>query len=293
MISLVARSGDGRYSLRMRLRAAYALLFGASAGIACTVGALDGFSGGPDLPDIGGFADVSVTDSGGTDSAEASPADAVVDGGGCPPTAVVCETFDEANPLMAWTEITNGTATLAVRNDRSTSAPMSLRASLDGDAGPQRAAYVSRTLTGGDVTHARLSYSIYIEERPVTGEAEISLLRFVAADDEYSDFYVAIDATSAHFTEQHKGVDGGYKAGAAAALGTALPATKWLRVSIELQLSGATFMAISVDGSELARKSLQLNGPGVPRVAAGITYGSNDTAQTIVWFDDVTFEVLP
>jgi len=278
----------------MRLRACCALLFSAGAVLACTAGALDGFSGGAD-PDAGGSGDAGPEASSGNDAeAGGGNTDAGVDASTCPSTALLCESFDTADPLATWAAFLSVNASQSLVSNPALSPPKSLHASLDGPAtGSVRNAYISRSLGSSVVSHAKYSYSLYIESRPSAGAVEICSVRLTSTAGAFNDFYISYDATGASLHEQHHEPGGSYVAGASLLLGTALATGKWLRVGIELMLTDPRSMAVSLDGVEIARTGFSLNGPGTVSASVGFTFGNETTSAAAASFDDVAFEVLP
>jgi hypothetical protein len=208
-------------------------------------------------------------------------------------TAVLCEDFDDDNPLVEWLEVANPGATFALVTDVFRSSPRAIRGSVT-PFNASRGGYASQPLVNaGAVTHARLSYALLVEQRPAGGEIEVNNLRFNCGGDCRSDFYLAINASGADLVEQSIPGDGGLSDSNYHDLFGAIPSGKWLRLSLEVVRKGATEMALTVDGVEVTRKSTFLVSPGTPIVNAGLTYANDDTTDASVVVDDVLFEVLP
>jgi hypothetical protein len=179
---------------------------------------------------------------------------------------------------------------LELASDQVASPPRAVRSSVVPIAADYRFAALKRPLAGV-VSHARLSYALYIEERPASSEYELNNLRFTQGST-LSEFFVAIRSSNAFIVEQNNAVDGGY-ASVYTDLGAALLAGQWRNVSIEVDLSASRTIAVTIDGAEIARRPLLYNSPGVPTLAAGITYAGKGAERGKILVDNLVFEILP
>lgn len=279
--------------MRMHCTAAAALIASCVAGCTLLV-SLDGLSeSGGAGPDAAG-PDTTGTD--GTAGDAGLPHDAALDSApdafGCPGSgAAVCEDFDVGDPLSRWSPIVTSNAALTLATDLFRSAPRALRSSVSSGS-DGRFAYLGRELAeSGTVSSARMSYSLYVEQRPTTGELEVGLLRFTGKDGLRSEFYVAVGKDASFLVEQTI-PDGGPLDNKYEPIGDAITAGKWQRVDIDVSIAGTKRMSIRVDGIEILQRSLVWAAPGLASAFVGITYaGTNVTGALLV--DDVVVELLP
>lgn len=283
-------------------------MFAAIALAACSLGALDGFTspaGEPDAtsPETGSNVTPDGTSPSNEDGSIPGQADAdagvpAIDAG---PDARFCAAFtnielcadydDGTNPLLGWAKDATGTADAMLVTSGSKSAPNAVRAAA-GAAGSNRWAFFDRPVGTSSVDRARLTYALYVEQRPTTNELEVNGLVFTAA--RRSEFYLAVASNgSAYIVEQAADLDGANFANVYHDLGTSIPTAQWVQVSLELFLSGTKELVLSVDGVERARKALTVTNAGTPKVRAGITWADKTSANGAVVIDDLRFDALP
>jgi len=228
-------------------------------------------------------------DSGGTDGFAGN------DGGGpfCSAfaTAAFCTDFDDTGPTAGWAKQTTNGATVEISSMKYLSTPNAVRAQSGSNTAVNRIAFFSRPAANIDVSHARLSYALYVEQRPMFQEIEINGLVFDGANGP-SEFYLAVDESGANIVEQYS-ANGGATTSTYFPIGNAIPTGQWLRVSIEVVLTGTRTLVMHVDGKEVANKPLTMTGPGVPIVRAGLTWANKDASPAVVLIDDLAFEILP
>lgn len=257
---------------------------------ACSLTALDGFSGGGegalDASDDGGpaAADVVVAADAGSEGG---------DEGGAPfcatrPGAAVCEDWDVGDPLLRWTKEVTGTGGSAEIVDGPVrSAPRALRATV-GTSNTSRGSFLRRSLPGS-VTHAKVGYSLFVEQRPTSSEIETNIVIFRLPDSSTQEFYLAIDAGGASIVEQRSGPVNDYTA-----LGDAIPTGRWVRVELDISFAGSRTFVLTIDGVERLRRPLVYAGTGgSPVLLAGISYAGPEVDRGSIVLDDYVFEVLP
>lgn len=245
---------------------------------------LDGFSGGGDAPGL-------LPDGGDAATEGAASPDAAADGGapGCPLLGT-CLDFDGVDPLSGWEVVADPGAATEVSGDRFVSAPKALRTSAGTKSAP-RVAFVSRNLAA-TVAHARLSYALYIEKAPAAGEIELCILRFTGGG-QRSEFYVGVAKAETNAVEQVVPGSGGGIDSEYHVVPSNLTAGEWHRVVLEVTLTGARRLVLSIDGAVAVSEPLRWAVPGVVSLHAGITYASEATSDATVWIDDLVFEPLP
>lgn len=284
----------------MRFRVLFAVASASTIAACSLFSGLEGYSGGEGGSGPDGSADTSSdTSTGANDGALDSGGDGTASDAGTDASrfcanknAAVCEDFDDDDPLIEWAKTVDPGASFALVTDRVFSAPRAVRAGLS-LTNKSRGGFITRNLSGsGVVSHARLSYSLLVEERPDTGEYELNILRFNCGAECTSDFYVAISSTVAYAVEQKLGPDASpvsnyYE------LGAALPTGQWVRVEMEVVLTGTRTMVVKVDGSKVLEQATTVVGPGVANVHAGITYAASDVKNGSIVVDDVLFEIIP
>jgi len=224
-------------------------------------------------------------------ASETSVSDSGDDGGGdtspfCAslmPRPTICEDFDSEPPLDGWNVSEIGTGSnVATTTGTFRSAPAALRAEI-GSSPETRRAYIDRSL-GTVVSHARLGYSLYIDERPTSGELEVNVLRFNSAQGA-GDFFLSVTPADVSYVQQR-----GDRT--TIPLSRSIPLKTWVRIELEVVLTGAKTVTVRVDGIEAAKEPAIYAIPATPRVAAGITYTGSSPDAGVVLVDDLTFEIL-
>jgi hypothetical protein len=280
----------------MSLRIAAAASVIAALG-GCSLGALDGFTSGDTnagATDAGVETSVTTDDGATAPPIDASPSsDAGTDSRFCAAFSSldVCADYDDDAGFAGWTKQQTGTSDVVISTSASKSAPGALRATA-GAAGSNRWGFVERAVGTVAVSHARLTYALFVEEGPLTNELELNGLVFTEA--KRHEFYLAVASNGASYiVEQTADLDGSNFQNNYHDLGIAIPLGQWVEVSLEVVLSGTKELVLSVDGTERTRKALALAAPGTPRVRAGITWADKTSDVGIVVVDDVRFDVLP
>lgn len=265
-----------------------------SVGDGADIGLPGDRSGGDDAGPSGS-GDATTSDGSGGPSKDAST-DAIVgddSGGGtfCSAlsNAAFCTDFDQG-ALVGWGKsVTNG-ASVDLTSMGALSSPNALRASSGTNTSTNRIAYYSRKIGNVDVAHARLSYALFIEQRPTFGEIEINGLVFEAPD--ASEFYLAVDDKGANIVEQLTKT-GSNASSTYHSIGSAIPTGKWMRVTLEVTLTGTRVLVLKVDGTEVMNTPLTMTGPGIPTLRGGLTWAGMDSSTASFLVDDVAFEILP
>lgn len=285
----------------MSIRFVVAAVAAIGVGACSLYGGLDGFSSGD--PTDGG---TSTTDDGSplpndastspdVDTMDSAPNDAGIDARYCSPasSAALCTDFDDpTTPLAAWIKSSSGAADVALVSTGAHSAPNAIRATA-GASGANRWAYYSRNVSNATVESARVSYAVLVEQRPSTNEIEVNGVVFMTSTNNH-EFYLAVTSSGAYIVEQTANVDGSGLQTNYHDLGAAIPTGTWVRITLEVVLSGSTkTLALSVDGSEITRKALTVTGPGRPVMRAGLTYAATTTTGGVVLVDDMRFDALP
>lgn len=206
------------------------------------------------------------------------------------PAGTFCKTFDGEATLAGWTiERAGAGSSVGPTTSSFRSSPRAIRSAL-GPQGPTRSAALVTELPGS-ATHARLTYSIYVEARPAVGDIEINILRFLKPGVTY-DFYLSVDASGARYVEQRV-IDSNVEFNPLP-LSRAIPTGAWTDVSLEVRLSSPTSARVTIDGVEaLDKQGLTYAQPGSPRVTAGITYAAGQVDQGAIIIDNIAFEILP
>lgn len=195
----------------------------------------------------------------------------------------LCEDFDSEPLFDGWTvrEVGDG-SNVATTTSTFRSAPKALRAEI-GSLRETRRAYIDRTFPTV-TSHARLGYSVYIDQRPTEGELEVNILRFNAAD-EARDFFLSVTPTDVSYVQQQG-------ARTNIPLSRPIPLKTWVRIDLEVVLTGTKTVTVRVDGIEAAKQAALYAIPAPTRVTAGITYTGNTPNAGVVLVDDVTFEIV-
>ena len=198
-----------------------------------------------------------------------------------------CADFDGIDPIAGWTRtLAQGSgAVLEPSTAASRSTPRAVRSSVG--LGGERYAFVERNLATAD--HVRLSYSIYVELRPTSDDYEVNILSFRGAGLSY-DFYLAIDGTAATYAQQFNAPDGGGGV-TVVPLTQVIPTKTWTRVVVDITLTGAREMVVTIDGVEAGRSPIAYAQPGAVVARAGITYASPTAGSGVVFIDDFLVEL--
>ncbi len=265
---------------------------------------LGGFSNGDDDPKgdaalnaetgIDGAANDAPASDGGANDGAASDG-AASDGSAGPFCASLtnkptyCVDFDDGLlPPAGWSKNLNG-ATLDL-TPTSKSAPNGLRSAFA--PGTQiRSAYIAIE-PEGTIGHMRLGYSLYVEERPDTGEFEVNIFRLYK-DGLLFDYYLEISKTGAQYIEQKITVNPMNVVGSPVPLSKPIPTGKWTRVSLEVKYTQPAEIIVTIDGAEAARKTPAYGEPAPAQLNVGITYANAGCDKGKVVLDDVVFETLP
>ena len=274
---------------RLRFAALGALLVPCACSLLTSV---DGLSGGTSAIPVAPVGDADVAEG-------STPADAggdAGDGGATPFCATLtskpalCADFDGDDPLSGWIGTTStGPGSLFEASAMAfKSAPRAGRARL-GPAGVFREASVLRSL--GDTNHLRLSYALYIDERPTVSEYEVNLLRFRDGNGLSSDFYLSVAAGGAKYVEQVFGSDGG-GGSVPIPLTQPIPTRKWTQIVLEVTLVGTKSVVVTVDGVEAARQAIWASIPGQVDARAGITYANTGIDRGAIYVDNFVVEQL-
>jgi hypothetical protein len=251
---------------------------------ACSlVTSLDGLSGGEtSSPDAAPRADAM----GDVLDASAADGEAAADAAGpfCSSLTTApafCADFDGFDPAAGWTATPPKGATIEPSTLVFRSAPRAARSSL-GAPGQNRFAFLERSFASSE--HVRLSYSIYIDERPTVSEYEVNFLSFGGNGAEY-DFYLAVDSSGARYVEQIITDGGGPNV--EIPLAQSIPTRTWTRVVLDVTLVGARVVVVTVDGVEAARQPVAYAQAAAPVTArAGITYANASTDRGTIFVDD-------
>ena len=199
-----------------------------------------------------------------------------------------CADFDGIDPVAGWsTKLTMGTGSVVEPSTAaSNSAPRALRSSVG--VGGDRYAFLERSLASAD--HVRLSYSLYVDLRSTTDDYAVNLLSFEGVKTSY-DFYLTIEGVGASYGQQIDTPDGG-ASNTTGSLTQPIPTKKWTRVVLDVTLTGAREMVITIDGVEAARQPVVYAQPGPVKARAGITYAGPATSPGVVFIDDFLVELL-
>ena len=271
---------------RFRLAGLIALFFPCACSLLTS---LDGLSGGAaDAPDAGSPADApsdareTSTFRGEAGADAAAPFCASLTEG-----SAFCADFDDVDPIVGWTRtLAQGSgAVLEPSTAAFRSTPRAVRSSVG--VGGERYAFLERKLATAD--HVRLSYSIYVELRPTSDDYEVNILSFSGAGLSY-DFYLAIGGTGATYAQQFNAPDGGGGV-TLVPLTRVIPTKTWTRVVLDITLTGAREMVVTIDGVEAARSPIVYAQPGAVVARAGITYASTVTGAGVLFIDDFLVEL--
>lgn len=262
----------------------------------CSLGSLDGFSGGG--------VDAGARDDGGGPSTVEAGADAVADAtpggdasidaqalGFCASrtltTANVCEDFDGV--ATGWTVAPEGAgSTVGVSTSVARSGARSLAAAI-ASTGVVRAARWERGPVGTEnVHHARLSYALYIDQVPSAGGYEVNMWRFKNGGDT-SDIYAFVSSNGFSLYEQFSkpGVDADTRV---LFDGISVPIKTWLGISVEVDYDAQQVqLKVNDDVRQAATTLIRL---GAPYLGVGITFAGVDVTEGKVFVDDVFYEKL-
>ena len=196
----------------------------------------------------------------------------------------ICEDFDSVQPLEAWNVREVGTgSTVTTTTSTFRSAPRAMRAEI-GPPSETRRAHIDRSLPTV-ANHVRYAYSLYIDERPTTGQLEVNIVRFASGGTGLRDFFLAVTGSGVHYVQQHGDQT-------VVPLSRPVPLKTWVRIELEVLLTGTKTLTVRVEGVEAARTTAVYADPGTPNVQVGITYTAPEPEAGAVLVDDVTFEIL-
>jgi hypothetical protein len=271
---------------RLRLIGFFALLLPCACSL---ITSLDGLAGGASDALDGASPSEASSEAGDASSAEAeAPFDAAAPFcSALTNSPAFCADFDGTDPVAGWsrTLFSGNGAVVEPSTAAFHSAPRALRSSVG--LGGERFAFVERNLATAD--HVRLSYSIYVDLRPSSDDYEVNILSFTGPGTSY-DFYLAIDHTGAAYAQQISTADGGGGV-TLVPLTQEIPTKTWRRVVLDVTLTGAREMVVTIDGVEAARSPIAYAQPGAVVARAGITYASTITGPGVLFIDDFLVEL--
>lgn len=265
--------------------------------VGCSIGALDGFSGGDDEPSSDASPDTTTSGDGGADATPNDGSNGTnetgSDGGdaampfACDAgTYVFCTTFDDGVVMSGWAgSKETGGGTLGVSND-ARSAPYAFRAQIPAFA--------------TDDQYARLYYGIS-SVKPVRVSFDVKIASFAANPSDRAvglfEIYFPTTSNSTYFfREPDKSTLSMDQNGEYAVVPT-LPLGKWVRVALEVALGTPTgSLRLFYDGQKVFDKAdVAFQTPSVPstEIFLGLVRFDPPSPSADVLYDNVTIEHIP
>lgn len=270
--------------------------------VGCSIGALEGFSGGDGDPDAAAndattIADVTTSDDGGganDDGALAdAAADAPVDGGGFSCAGgmyLVCATFDQGLVASGWagTTLESG-GTLGTSNDHK-SAPYSMRAQLPAMT-TQQNQYATLYATWPGVKNVRVSFDVKIGDPGFTATDkafELVHVQYPSSTSEHYLFHAPLETT---LSIEQNDISTRYQPV------QKLPYGTWVHVTLEVAPTVPKgSVRLLYDGIVVYENANVVNAaPSVPQtyIDVGIARFTPPSPAVDVLYDNVTIEQIP
>ena len=269
--------------------------------VGCSIGALEGFSGGNGDPDAAAndattIADVTTSEDGGG-SIDGAPGDAtldaVVDGGAfnCDGGAyLLCATFDQGLVASGWggTMLESG-GVLGTSNDH-ISAPFSLRAQLPAMTAPQNQ-YATLYATWSGVKNVRVSFHVKMTDPGFGSSDKAFELVHVQYPSSTSEHYLFQEPLATTLSIEQNDISTRYQSV------QKLPYGKWVRVTLEVTPTVPKgTLRLLYDGLVVYENTNIVNAaPTVPQtyVDVGIARFTPPSPAVDVLYDNVTIEQIP